>query len=345
MPLTSSYASQAALLFPTGGTHWPAMGADFDQVPVHQATFDRADAALVQAGARRGQLRELMNGEGQSRRALTRTGWNWVGDFPMTMAAQTAVSVVIADAFERQWGPPALVLGESMGECAACAVAGALSVEDAVCVAFRWGRALAEASDVLSLRMAVVEDLEPEPLARLCAPLQARVVVDESRTLVVVSIPIANLPALQQAAGDLGASVLVSSNACVAHDPRLRQVEHVWRDYDAFVRGLRIRAPNRALLSALVPGERLLSAEQVRADLLETTSTPVRWRETVALLPGLGICTLVQPCAPIKAYALEKLRSEDDRLAGVRIQSVRTLEGVLKLGRARASVPPAPPAR
>lgn len=307
------------------------MGADFEQGAGHDAKIARADRALAQCGVAPGALRALMAGEGQVRRAQTEQGWRWFGDFPLTMAAQTAVSIVLADAFVQTWGPPALVAGESMGECAACAVAGALRLEDAVSVAWRWGRALAQASDQLGLRMAVVEDLEPAALARVCEALQGRVVVDESRSLVVVSIPIDNLPALQQQAAAAGGCAIVSSNACVAHDPRLRQVHEVWRGYDGFVRSLALSDPVLPLVSALHPGRVLRSAEQVRDDLLETTSSPVRWRETLVPLGGMGIRTLVQPCAPTKAYALEKLRSEEPGLREMRIHGVRTLQAIQRL--------------
>jgi len=332
-----TFAQQTALLFPTGGYHWPGMGDDFDAHAGPRATIDRAEAALRAAGVRQGALRSLMRGEGQIRRASTDTGWQWFGDFPLTMAAQTAVSIVLADAFTDAWGQPGLVVGESMGECAACAVAGALNVENAVLVAYRWGLALQQASDQLGLRMAVVEDLDRDTLARVAEELEARIVVDETRSLVVVSIPIRNLGALQKAALAHGAAVLVSSNNCVAHDARLRQCTEIWRGYDAFVEALDIREPRLRLDSALHPGRRLQTREQVRTDLIETTCTRVRWSEAVAVLPASGIRNLVQPCAPVKAYALEKLRSEEERLSGVRIQTVRTLEGVLKLGRSRTS--------
>jgi malonyl CoA-acyl carrier protein transacylase len=335
-----SYAQHTALVFPTGGYHWPGMGEDFAASEAHSSTIARAEEALRSVGVAPGALRHLMRGETQIRRALTDTGWQWFGDFPLTMAAQTAVSQVLAEAFLQAWGPPALVVGESMGECAACCVVGALSVEQAVLVAYRWGRALAQASDRLGLRMAVVEDLEPAQLAQLAEPLQAKVVVDESRTLVVVSVPVSNLQALQDAAAGMGGSVLVSSNACVAHDPRLRVCGDIWREYDAFLRELTIEQPRLPILSALHPGRRLETSEQVRTDLIETTSSQVRWRETVALLPSLGVRNLVQPCAPMKAYALEKLRSEEECLQGVRVQTARTLEGIQRLGRQRNSTPP-----
>jgi acyl transferase domain-containing protein len=340
--LTSAapYAPQTALLFPTGGYHWPGMGDDFDANVRHKNTIDRAETALQSVGVAAGALRRLMRGEEQIRRALIDDRWQWFGNFPLTMAAQTAVSIVLADAFVDAWGDPGMVLGESMGECAACCVAGALSVEDSVLVAWNWGRSLQQASDRLGLRMAVVEDLASDPLARICEALDARVVVNESRSLVVVSIPISNLGALQEAAMAHGATVLVSSNNCVAHDPRLRQCEEVWRAYDTFLAGLSIRPPSLPLMSALNPGRSLRTAAHVRIDLIETTSTRVRWSEAVALLPTTGIRNVVQPCAPIKAYALEKLRSEDERLQGTRIQTVRTLEGILKLGRTKNSTPP-----
>ena len=61
---------------------------------------------------------------------------------------------------------PGVVAGESMGECAAFCVAGALPVEQAALLAYRWARALKSASDALGLRMAVVENVATEASSR-----------------------------------------------------------------------------------------------------------------------------------------------------------------------------------
>jgi hypothetical protein len=80
-----------ALLFPTGGYHWPGMGADIDATP-RREIFDRAEAALAPFGVAPGSLRRLMAGHDQARRVRGDGGWCWSGDFPLSMVAQMALA-------------------------------------------------------------------------------------------------------------------------------------------------------------------------------------------------------------------------------------------------------------
>ena len=42
-------AAETALLFPTGGYHWPGMGADVEATP-RREMFDRAETVLAAGG-------------------------------------------------------------------------------------------------------------------------------------------------------------------------------------------------------------------------------------------------------------------------------------------------------
>ena len=330
-------AHETALLFPTGGAHWPGMGDDLAEPGAHAELCERAEAALVSAGATPGALGRLMGGEQQAKRSEDESGWHWSGDFPLSVAAQTVLGSCLGHHFRRARGEPGAVLGESMGECAAYCVAGALAIEDAVLLAYRWAGALQQASDALGLRMVVVESLEREPLLGLAAPLGARIVVHESRTLFVLSVPVASLAALRATLSERGVNMLVSTNPCVAHDPRLRQAEGVWQAHEAFLRGLALRPAEVGLWSALAPGQRLATVAELRTNLERTTSTPVRWAEAVGQLPGLGIRSLLQLGVPARAYALEKLRAEEPALASLHLRAVRSLRA---LSSPRSSLPP-----
>lgn len=328
MPRPEIRAAETALLFPTGGAHWPGMGQDLDGAGGYGEHVDRASAALEQAGAAPGALRRLMAGQGQAKREPAEGAWRWTGDFPLSVAAQTVVGGCLGVELVRRHGAPRVVLGESMGECAAFAVAGALELERAALVAYEWAKALQAASDELGLRMVVVEGLEREPLLALGEPSGAAIVVSESRTLYVLSLPLASFEPLRAALSARGASMLVSTNACVAHDPRLATVAAPWDSYRRFVGSLDLRAPSLPLATALRPGELLRTAADVRQSLLETTYTPVRWAEAVALLPALGVRSLLAMGLPSRAYVLEKLRSEEPRLAGIAVRAVRGLAGL-----------------
>ena len=137
------------------------MGADLEGADAGRQLLERADAALEALGVPRGALASLMAGAGQVQRSPDESGWRWSGDFPLTEAAQTVLGVALAAEFVGVHGPPAAVLGESMGEAAAFCASGALELEPAVQLVYLWARALQQASDLLGLRMAVVELDDP----------------------------------------------------------------------------------------------------------------------------------------------------------------------------------------
>jgi malonyl CoA-acyl carrier protein transacylase len=136
-----------ALLFPTGGYHWPGMGADIDATP-RREVFDRAEAGLATCGIASGSLRRLMAGHDQARRVRGDGGWSWSGDFPLSMVAQMALGEVSVERHR----PPCVLAGESMGELAAYCVAGALRIEQTALLTYRWAADLQTASNQLSLR-------------------------------------------------------------------------------------------------------------------------------------------------------------------------------------------------
>ena len=164
-------ADQTALSFPTGGYHFPGMGADVE-ASAHRELFDRVEATLCTMGVAAGSLRALMAGANQAKRNKTERGWEWSGDFPLSMVAQMALGVVLAREFVQRHGAPRVLVGESMGELAAYCAAGALSLEDATRLTWRWAKDLRIASDELSLRMAVVEELEQDELAPFAAEVR-----------------------------------------------------------------------------------------------------------------------------------------------------------------------------
>jgi len=323
-------AEQTALLFPTGGYHFAGMGADVDLTP-HRALFDRTEATLAQLGVPADALRTLMAGEGQARRNRTERGWEWVGDFPLSMVAQMALGVVLARAFALAHGAPRVLVGESMGELAAYCAAGALCLEDATRLTWRWAKDLQAASDRLGLRMAVVEDLEEDELALFAPELQASVVVAEASCLFVVALPAKNLDALEEAVRTRGGHILVSNNPCVAHELRLGRDEPLWREHQRFLAGMVFTPPSLPILSTLTPGRPLDDEAALRLNRVDTTFQRVRWDQTVAGLPALGVRDLVLFGPPSSLYALKKLRSQDERLKGVRLHAVASLAAVAAL--------------
>ncbi len=325
-------ASESALIFPTGGSHWPGMGADLDLDADLINLVNHAEVALEKLGVSKGKLRALMSGENQARRIQVEGGgWDWDGNFPLSVAAQTVVSIALARRFFDVHGEPAVVVGESMGEPAAYAVSGALSDETAVEVAYRWAASLAGCADDIGLRMAVVENLDYDRMLDVTKPLGASVVIEESKTLFIVALPRENLTKLEEAVGQAGGRALVSNNPCAAHEPRLAQSTDILQGYLDFVDGLDIAATRLPMLSTLDPGQPLDSKAKILDNLKRTFTTPLKWSATMAAMVEGGIRNLIQLGSAGSAYALEKLRSEKGIDEGVRIHSIGTLAGVESL--------------
>jgi acyl transferase domain-containing protein len=317
-------AAETALLFPTGGYHWPGMGADVE-TSARRELLDRAEMVLAANGVDGGSLRRLMAGENQARRVRTETGWTWSGDFPLSMVAQMVLGVALADTWIERHGPPAALAGESMGELAAYCVAGVLSLEESIRLTYRWAMDLEAASARLGLRMAVIEDLAAAQVAGLPARLQANEVVTEAPSLRVVALPAANLDELEREVIARGGHILVSNNPCAAHEPRLASVPGIWADHAAFLATLDFVAPRLPLLGTLTPDCLLDDPKALRANRQDTTFHRVRWDDALRGLPALGVRRAVMFGPPSCGYAFKKFRASLAAGKSLRFVTVATI--------------------
>ncbi len=323
----SSRATETALLFPTGGYHWPGMGADVETT-VRREIFDRAASVLVDCGAAPGSLRRLMAGDNQARRVRTDAGWTWSGDFPLSMVAQMALGVALAETWIERHGPPAAIAGESMGELAAYCVAGALPLEQAVRLTHRWAQDLQAASDRLGLRMAVVEDLPLADVTGLPADLQTNVVVTEAPSLCVVALPADRLEDLDREVIRRGGHTLVSNNPCAAHEPRLAAATDIWDAHAQFLATLPFTTPRLPLLGTLAAPTRLDDPTVLRANRHDTTFRRVQWEETLRNLPDFGVRRVVLFGPPSCGYAFKKFRAEMASCGSLRLATVASLADI-----------------
>jgi acyl transferase domain-containing protein len=323
----ASLAAETALLFPTGGYHWPGMGADVDAT-ARRAIFDRAESALGDDGIAPGALRRLLAGDDQARRLRTDHGWTWSGDFPLSMLAQLALGVALAEAWIERHGDPVALAGESMGELAAYCVAGALPLEQTVQLTYRWARDLQVASARLNLRMAVVEDLPLAEVADLPDRLQANVVVTEAPQLCVVALPAGHLEDLDREVTARGGHTLVSNNPCAAHEPRLATVADIWAAHAQLLATLTFSPPRLPLLGTLTPGRCLTDAAALAANRHDTTFHRVRWDDTLRDLPALGVGRVVLFGPPSCGYAFKKFRAGVPSCAQLRLSTVASLADI-----------------
>jgi acyl transferase domain-containing protein/SAM-dependent methyltransferase/acyl carrier protein len=122
--------SGPAFVFSGMGAQWWAMGRGLlDAEPVFRETIERCDAVFI-AHAGWSLLRELRADESASRMARTDVSQ------PCSLALQLALTELW-----RSWGiVPSAVVGHSAGEMAACQVAGVLTLEETIAVAYARSR-------------------------------------------------------------------------------------------------------------------------------------------------------------------------------------------------------------
>lgn len=132
----SGHAPAVAFLFSGQGSQWPRMGYDLlAQEPVFRETVERIDQ-LLHRHVRWSLLAALAADP-----ELSQLGETAVAQ-PAIFAVQMGLVALL-----RAWGvEPAGVAGHSLGEIAAAAVAGALSLEDAVAVVYHRSRLMQQAT-------------------------------------------------------------------------------------------------------------------------------------------------------------------------------------------------------
>lgn len=147
-----------AFMFPGQGSQFVGMGkAAYDAAPAARETFERADAALgfaLSAMCFAGDEAELRRTENTQPAILT--------------ASLAAYRLLEANGARPDW-----VAGHSLGEYSALVAAGALSLEEAVCLVRNRGRYMQQAVPEGSGAMAAILGLEDDDVASVCAAIEA----------------------------------------------------------------------------------------------------------------------------------------------------------------------------
>lgn len=275
---------QAVFLFPGQGAQFPGMAVDLHD----------------ESGAVRDLLARGSEASGRDLLALLRdSDAETLKRTDVSQSAITAANLAAAAYLVEQGVEPSSCAGFSLGEYAALATAGVLSVEDVFALVAKRGAAMQRASDRIAAAgadgapgMAAVLGLPPEKVEALVAEWTAAGLSGlyaanfNSPTQVVVAGTAAALSEAESKFKEAGAKrVLRLKVAGPFHSPLVKEAAD---EFAAVLQSVPFADPKLPLFSN-VTGKRVSTGAEARELALRQITEPVRWtaeeREIAALAP------------------------------------------------------------
>jgi [acyl-carrier-protein] S-malonyltransferase len=268
-----------AFIFPGQGSQTVGMGTELAQAFASaREVFQEVDDALSQ------KLSTLMREGPEADLTLTENA----------QPALMAVSMAVMRTLEKEMGVPveraAFVAGHSLGEYAALAAAGAISLADTARLLKLRGQAMQRAVPVGAGAMAsLIGPKTDVALAEAAAAAGAEVGVcvvanDNNNGNVVISGDRAGVDRAIEKAKELGARAIPLNVSAPFHCPLMQPAAD---EMATALAGTTILAP-RAPLVANVTARPTLDPEAIRRMLVEQVTGRVRWRESMEWLAGEG---------------------------------------------------------
>jgi [acyl-carrier-protein] S-malonyltransferase len=271
-----------AFLFPGQGSQRVGMGADLaENFAVARQTLAEADDALGFALAKlcfegpEEELRQTAN----------------------TQPAMVAVEVAALRVFESEYGvAPVVAAGHSVGEYSALVAAGAIRLGDALGAVRERGRLMQEACPQGQGTMAALIGLAPETVGEICEKVShdGRIAVPANLNAPGQIVIAGHTPAVRRAvelAQERGATMAVELKVsapfhCALMKPAQEAMAPV-------LGGLAV-SPFEFPVIANVTAEPNSDFARVVPLLLEQITAPVRWQESMALLPACGVTEAIE---------------------------------------------------
>lgn len=312
-----------AFVFPGQGSQAPGMGRALAAAfPAARLVFEEVDEALRQS------LSRLLFEGPEDELRLTENAQ------PALMAVSMAVLRVLES--EGGWRLPekaAYVAGHSLGEYAALAAAGALSIADAARLLRRRGQAMQRAVPVGAGAMAALIGLDLAAATEVAAAAAAEVgddavcapANDNAPGQVVVSGSRAAVERAVALAAERGArrSIMLSVSAPF-HCPLMRPAAEEMAEVLAEVP---LATPAVPLVSNVTAAP-VSDPETIRRRLVEQVTAMVRWRESVLEMKARGVEALFELGAGRVLTGLA--RRIDPELAAMAVGEPAEIEAALK---------------
>lgn len=270
-----------AWVFPGQGSQAVGMGRDvYDRFAVAREVFDEADAVLgfgLSKMCFEGPAEDLTLTENAQPALLT------------TSTALLAVAREIAGSEIT----PAFLAGHSLGEYSALVASGALSFGDALRLVRRRGELMAETP---AGTMAAVMGLDLPALQSVCADASAAgtvvVATENSPAQYAISGSVAGVEQALVLAKQQGAKRAVHLHVSVAlHSPLMECAARAFAPVVAATEC--IGAPKWPVI-ANATAEPLTRPDEIRAELVEQITSPVRWIASVQRMVAAGVTRFVE---------------------------------------------------
>ena len=180
---------------------------------------------------------------------------------------------------------PGAAAGHSLGELAALAAAGVLTVDDALELVVLRGRLMAEADDRGSMIALVGADAAEA--ARIAEAAQLTVANDNAPGQIVLAGDRARFDRAEEVAGELGKRAIRLPVAGAFHSPSMAPAVAPFR---AALDEVELAEPRFTVFSCASA----MPFEDVRDELARALIRPVRWRETFTALHNAGATRFIE---------------------------------------------------
>jgi [acyl-carrier-protein] S-malonyltransferase len=229
-------------------------------------------------------------------------------------------------ALERELPQPELVLGYSVGEIAAHAVAGTYSIADCLRLAARRAELMDDASPPNSGLIAILGMNETQVRA-LCDESASELAIVNAATHYVLGGTSASLDAAGRIARSRGARAFRLKVGVPAHTSWLREAATA---FERELGSVAVRSPRTPVLAG-VDGHRIRNGSDARTSLAAQVAQVVNWRRCIAhavemgitvfleLGPGNALARIVHESFPkVQARSLDDFRTLAGAIATIR---------------------------
>lgn len=186
--------------------------------------------------------------------------------------------------------------GHSLGEYSALTAAGALSFAEGVALVRERGRVMGEAGEGAPGSMAAIMGLDDVAVARLCGDASAegepvQVANFNSPGQIVISGAKSAVARASEAARAAGAKRVIPLDVSIAAHSQL--MEGAQGEFDPFVSATDFQNPVIPVI-ANVTAQPLRTPIEIREELVDQLTRPVRWTDSMHFLKEQGVTTFIE---------------------------------------------------